>query len=595
MRKGCRRAVLCLLLVGVIFHASATPILASNIGTDQLLDTFQPDIDVQVKPQLLPQFTPKYIPIVRNPDGSVVGSPFENIPDSQLTTAQVAAKYGVSVADSDILKAKSADTPWWVTASRWGKSVAKNVVNGVQSIGSTIQTGGKNLSNFFKSTSKSVSQAIGRLTHKVAISISSRWNALTHSASNAWLDFKSMYVKAVEESTFTNFIVNIWRAFQNALQHNPTDYANKQGDLKASDYQAEKNGVNLLGKPDFGNKSTSLSKDFIYSRDKQVREIQLLVAQSLTKDFDQVSLLSTNKQKIDEIIGVQIYDRKVAIIDVKLSNEQLYELNQWISAYTKKNVNALRDPKNESQRLTLNSLYITTLRAEKYRNTINDLDVYAEGADFVAQYYGNNASERADFQKDFEIVFARRQGPSCLFSGGGCFNDNESKAYFVQADGGKGFSRLIDDSKEGVDGNLAYHMTGLGINFGFAGDNSCSFIATSETFLFFPLKPAFPFYDCLSPEEWSVFHETFQLNSERIVNEGGSSYQDLVASLLASKLGEDLRNGKIKVAEFGNEIKKRLGEHAQYDLCKDILPMVPKNERYWSDITCQDLKDNIKN
>lgn len=607
--KGCRRVTVSVLLVLIFFHVSVSPVLASNIGTDQVLDSYQPDVTIIPKPQLVPQTHsgsgPTETP--RNPDGSVVGSPYENVPDSQLTTEQVAAKYGVAVADPSVLQSKKSPSAW-ERFKGFVSSTTTSAVKETKKLGNALKNGLDYVIGGVKIAYKATKQVVSNVTKSVASTVSNGFKSVsgwvtsaytntTNYISNAWLDFKSAVVKMSDNSSPSqDFFANIWRVFQNAIQNNPTNYANKTGDAKAADYKLEKNGGKVQGKPDFGNKSTDLSKNFNFSKDNDVKTVERIIAQSLIQDFSSDEKLGENKKVIDALLGVQIYDGELSITKVKLSSPQLIELKTWISKYRDANAKALRESKNETQRLFINAMYVSTLRAQKYNNhEINDLDVYSGGADFISKYYGESASERQAFQIDLATVFSRRQGSACLFSGRGCLSSDQSLAYFVQANGGTGFTSIVDDSTpEDPEGNLAYHMTGLGINFGFADDESCSLIAKTIV-VNGQLKnvPAWPLYDCLTPEEWSVYHETFQIDSDHITGEQGSSYQDLVASLLASKLGEDLRNGKIKVADFGNEIKKRLGADHHYDVCKDILPLIPKNDRYWKEISCDELKKGL--
>lgn len=109
--------------------------------------------------------------------------------------------------------------------------------------------------------------------------------------------------------------------------------------------------------------------------------------------------------------------------------------------------------------------------------------------------------------------------------------------------------------------SAVFHTMGGGINFSFAGDWHCYYIF------------------CKSTTEWLTYHETEQHGYRQPSENGdcGSSWEDLFSSYEGIDLGAELKNGDIKILDFGNNLRSRLGGEVSHNFCTDFISKVPQS------------------
>src|SRR5690606_17322252 len=114
------------------------------------------------------------------------------------------------------------------------------------------------------------------------------------------------------------------------------------------------------------------------------------------------------------------------------------------------------------------AIYTRNLRTQAIEGTITDLEAVALTSNFISKYYSNSKEDKYSFHKDFVTVFSMRPGNDCILSKYGCYSQKpEALAFSVEWRGGSGFNPIFNDSDISV-GEVPYHITGLGINFGFS-------------------------------------------------------------------------------------------------------------------------------
>lgn len=297
-----------------------------------------------------------------------------------------------------------------------------------------------------------------------------------------------------------------------------------------------------------------------YSKDPEVKKVQEHLVQVLNQNKNET--FNSNRSDIDIQFAL-------------LGDKQKKEYQKWLINSVKQNKVTLQ--KNTNVRLYLNATYINTLVNQTKNNKIKYIDIYAEGANFIALNWDNSQNGRYNFYRDFSMYFAKRQGTECLISFSGCFDNSTNIQTFsnyiqIPQNTDTGFDPIFDDSKIGV-GNFMYHTTGL-INFGVAGDMICGPIINSYHF------PKPPFISCLPPEGWVLVHETSQHDHKDLTNDKqGGNWQDALVGLEAVQFGRDYRNNKFKIEDTGKEIRKRFGPK-QHDICKEYIPKIPRSDLY---------------
>jgi hypothetical protein len=247
--------------------------------------------------------------------------------------------------------------------------------------------------------------------------------------------------------------------------------------------------------------------------------------------------------------------------DIKLEeviyfHDQLIELQrEYKSILTTPGADIFETANRIKARYFLTALYVANLRNYRFMNQISDLEVFAQGAEFIASYWDDNEQGRVAFESDLAVVFANREG-TCVLSRGGCFDEISRDAYFVSRLGDSGFSNIFRDSKyfmvdpKNLPSNQIFHTMGGGINFAFAGEYHC-YGATNI---------------CKSTLDWLTFHETaeFYYTKPSDIGDCGTSFEDLFASYVGVNLGRYLKNGDVSIKDFGDFIRYYLGEN-HYD------------------------------
>ncbi len=273
-----------------------------------------------------------------------------------------------------------------------------------------------------------------------------------------------------------------------------------------------------------------------------------------------------------------------------LSCQDLNYLQSFLN--NKKNSNWYTS--DEPKRLFLNAVFVLNERTLMNSYCKNTMEAYVASANFIAlSWQSTNNKDR--FIYDLGTVFANRPGKNCIISIDGCNAGTvyEEAYHIVEFHGSSGYNYIFDD--EGTKSNLAWHNTGGGINFAYAGDSQ-----NSVGYPFIGVNLPLPLFG--SNEWWLMFHEAYKKNTfvppqfYRTLPdpaENGSSWMDLFSSYEAIKLGKDLRENRVSVSTFANEYKNRFSK--THNVCNEYVPRVPIDRLYWDDVTCNTVPTRLKN
>jgi len=310
----------------------------------------------------------------------------------------------------------------------------------------------------------------------------------------------------------------------------------------------------------------------------------------LTKRQCQASCDTEIEFHIKTVLAIWIATANAQQFTTVLTCQDLNYLQSVLT--TKKNSNWYTS--DEPKRLFLNAVFVLnerTLMKTKCKNTI---DAYSASANFIAISW-QNTNNKDKFIYDLETVFANRPGKNCIVSLKGCNAGTvyEEAYHIEQFEGSGGYNYIFDDGGEVA--NIAWHVTGGGINFGYAADSQ-----NTATLPFIGVNIPIPIV--ATNEWWLMMHEAYKKNTYLPPQfyrslpepaENGSSWMDLFSSYEGIKLGKDLRENKVTVSSFANEYKNRFSK--SHNACNEYVPRVPSDTRYWDDVTCNSIPTRLKN